>query len=129
MDESFSLTAGPVEGFTSIVWSERYFEPGTFRLLFPRSLLPEIAGARYVRTAEEDGEILCGRIEYLDTGDGGECEMRGHLLEILLADRVLAELPTLSSDPEDGTVDIAGLVSDAVAATGLGDRGRLWKFR
>lgn len=93
LDGNFGVIAGPVEGFSSIVWSERYFEPGTFTLHFPRSLVREIAGARYVRSAEEDGEILCGRIEYLNAGEGGDCELGGRLLECLLSDRVIGTAP------------------------------------
>ena len=92
LDADFDLIAGPVEGFTSIVFSERYHETGTFSLRFPASLLPSIADAVYVRTAAdpETGECLAGRIETLSSVDAenGGCEMGGPLLECLLEDRL-----------------------------------------
>lgn len=108
--EDFSLLAGPVDTFTSAVWSERYFEAGTFTLHFPRSLLPEVQEAAYVRTrASGEGEIRCGRVESLSTGSDGDCEMGGHLLETLLSDRVMVGEGSFS-----GSVTEA--VREAVAA-------------
>ena len=85
---------GAVDTFSSVVWSERYFENGSFTLHFPKELLPSVREAVYVRTGVEaaDGRVRCGRITYVLTDDeeGGECEMGGALLESLLDDRLLA---------------------------------------
>ncbi len=89
LNEDFSILDGPIEEFTSIVWSERYFEAGTFTLHFPRSLFDRASRAVYVKSTAEDGGIICGRVEYLITDDG-DCEMGGHLLEIMLSDRVIS---------------------------------------
>lgn len=91
LDEDFSLIDGPIDEFTSIVWSERFNEIGAFTIHFPRSLIGRVNSASYVRCAPADngGRILCGRIEYLTTGDDGDCEMGGHLLEVLLCDRLM----------------------------------------
>ncbi len=97
LDENFDVTAGPMDEFTSIVWEERYFETGTFTLHFPRALLAAIGEATYVRTGD-DGPIRCGRIEYVETADDGGCEMGGHLLEVLLSDRVIEGKKTYSGE-------------------------------
>lgn len=89
MDENFRLIEGPVEDMTSVVWSERYFEPGTFTFHFPREAVKRIAGASYVRSGKNAaGDVFCGRIEYLRADTDGDCEMGGHMLECLLDDRV-----------------------------------------
>ncbi len=87
--------AGAVDTFSSVVWSERYFENGSFTLHFSKELLPSVREAVYVRTGvdAETGRMRCGRITYILTDDeenGGECEMGGQLLESLFDDRVLA---------------------------------------
>ncbi len=89
LNEEFSPISGPVDCFTSVVWSERYFEVGTFTLHFPREILPSVMDATYVSSSAADGEIKCGRIDYIATGEDGDCEMGGRLLESLLSDRVI----------------------------------------
>lgn len=90
LDADFRLMDGPVEDMTSVVWSERYFEPGTFTFHFPREIVARVAGASYVRSGKNPaGEVFCGRIEYLRADTDGDCEMGGHLLECLLDDRLL----------------------------------------
>ncbi len=88
LNESFEVIDGPVDGFTSVVWSERYYEVGSFVLKFPRSLYSRAENAVYVSGKAEDGGVLCGRVEYLAASADCECEMGGHLLEALLSDRV-----------------------------------------
>lgn len=93
LDGEFEPITGAIDECTSIVWSERYFENGTFTLHMPRELLPSVYEAEYVRTGVENGRIKCGRIEYIiadDEEESGSCEIGGHLLESLLGDRVLS---------------------------------------
>ncbi len=92
LDASFAPLTGPVDAFTSIVWSERYFENGTFTLHFPKELLSTVYDAVYVRTGVENGRVKCGRITYLlvDDEDDEDCELGGHLLESLFDDRVIS---------------------------------------
>lgn len=93
LDESFHPITGAMDEFSSIVWSERYFENGSFTLHFPKELLPTVYDAAYVRTGIENGRMKCGRIAYVtvdDEEDDGGCELGGYLLESLLDDRVVA---------------------------------------
>ena len=104
LDSNFRIMEGPVEDMTSVVWSERYFEPGIFTFHFPRELMKRIAGASYVRSGtNSSGEVFCGRIEYLRADTDGDCEMGGRFLECLLEDRVLA-----------GKAGYSGTVTEAV---------------
>ena len=92
LDKHFEPITGAMDVCSSVVWSERYFETGTFTLHFPKELLPELYSAVYVRTGMENDTVKCGRITYIlaDDGEGsGECEMGGRLLESLFDDRVL----------------------------------------
>ena len=117
LGEDFSVIEGPIDEFTSIVWSERYNERGTFTLHFPRFLIGRVTGASYVRSSpsENGGRIFCGRIEYLTTVDSGDCEMGGHLLECLLDDRLMIGVGSYS-----GTVSEVALaaVSDNIRNDG-----------
>ncbi|MCR4905700.1 MAG: siphovirus ReqiPepy6 Gp37-like family protein [Clostridiales bacterium] len=100
LNEDFEPVEGPVEECSSAVWSERYFEPGSFTLKVPRALVKRVAGAKYVQSAEEDGGILCGRIDYLTADEAGEGEIGGRLLATLLEDRVIAEIPQMAADAD-----------------------------
>jgi len=109
LDQDFAVIDGPVEDMTSVVFSERYFESGTFTLHFPRELAGRAADAVYVRSGiMPAGHIFCGRVEYFHADSGGDCEMGGHLLECLLDDRVLR------GGPWSGTVTeaVLGAVED-----------------
>ncbi|MBR5366850.1 MAG: hypothetical protein IK132_11465 [Clostridia bacterium] len=128
LDEHFEPVEGPVEEYGSAVWSERYFEPGTFTLHVPRSLVRAAAGARYVRSAEDDGGILCGRIEYLTAEEDGEAEIGGRLLGALLEDRVIAEIPAGSGDAAGTVLSVAeanlrglGITVDRANSVSIGE--------
>lgn len=105
LDGNFRILEGPVEDMTSVVWSERYFEPGVFTFHFPRELMKRLGGASYVRSGVNSaGQVFCGRIEYLRADTDGDCEMGGRFLECLFGDRVLRGGPW------------SGTVTDAVLA-------------
>ena len=94
LDETFRITDGPFEDMTSVVFSERYFDTGTFTIHFPREMAGRASGAVYVRSGvNPSGQIFCGRIEYLHADSDGDCEMGGHLLECLMDDRILTGGP------------------------------------
>lgn len=115
LKEDFSLLDGPIDSFTSVVWYERFFETGTFVLHFPVALLKRTLNAAYVCTSVVDGEVKCGRVEYLSTEEDGICKMGGRLIECILADRIMG-----GSGVYSGTVTEA--VTSAVAACfGEGD--------
>lgn len=113
LKEDFSLLDGPIDSCTSVVWYERYFETGTFVLHFPRGIVRRVMNAAYVCTSGDDGEIKCGRVEYLSTEEGSDCRMGGRILECILGDKIME-----GSGVYSGTVTEA--VTLAVAAC-LGD--------
>ena len=87
LDSEFNIIMGPVDSYTSAVWSEKYFEAGTFTIHLPRALVGDIASSVYVRTGyDSDKKCKCGRITYISTSDGCDCELGGVLLEGLLED-------------------------------------------
>lgn len=88
LDKDFALT-DYFDGFSSIVWSEKFHSVGTFTLHFPREFLPRVIGAAYVRTEYSDNGVKCGRIDRISTETDGDCVMSGHMLEILLNDRII----------------------------------------
>ncbi len=84
----FSVLDGPIDEINSAVWSERFFELGTFRMCMPRTLYSRVSAASYV-CGSGGGEVLCGRIERITADGEGDCTVSGYLLEVLLADRIM----------------------------------------
>ena len=104
LDSSFN----PIEildDFSSVVWAEKFYEIGTFTLHFPRSLIPKIKDAAFVRTSYVEGEAKCGRIDYLSSDTDGDCELSGHLLEVLLYDRIITGNGVYSGTVTDAVTD------------------------
>ena len=89
LDENFQIIDGPIDEVLSAVWEERFFDIGTFRLVFPRSMFTRAERARYVSARAESVKWLSGRVEYVSAAEDGECEVRGRLLEVLLDDVIM----------------------------------------
>lgn len=101
LDKDFTVI-DILDCFSSVVWSEKFHEIGTFTLHFPREYVIRVKDAVYVRTSFAEGDVKCGRIECLSVGEDGDCKMSGHLLECLLGDRVI-----------EGSGVYSGTVTDA----------------
>ncbi|MGN1408717.1 MAG: hypothetical protein ACI4XJ_00930 [Eubacteriales bacterium] len=94
LKSDFSLLEGPIDTFTSAVWSEKYYEVGSFAIHLPRSFAGLCQSASYIRTEyDRSGRCRCGRITYVTTdvtaGSPNDCEVGGCMLEGLLGDRVM----------------------------------------
>lgn len=90
LDKDFNVVDF-TDSFSSLVWSERFFDIGRFTVHFPRELFSRLADAVYVRSSpSDDGKIKCGRIEHISAESGGKCKLEGHLLECLLGDRIMS---------------------------------------
>ncbi|MBE6598501.1 MAG: hypothetical protein E7638_03550, partial [Ruminococcaceae bacterium] len=103
---NFKRMTNPIDTALSVVWSLRYFECGTFRVIFPmdRELLSAARAAKYLCTgADREGNVHCGRIEYIGCVGDGQIEVSGRMLECLLSDRIMF-----------GPWSFTGTVSDAV---------------
>lgn len=108
LDSKFGRMTAPVDSAVSVVWSMRFFECGTFRLIFPldAGLLSTARGACYICTgADADGFARCGRIEYIGFTGNHQIEISGRMLESLLSDRVMTS-----------PYSVSGGVSKAVCA-------------
>jgi len=92
LNSQFKLISAPVDRMVSVVWSMRFFECGSFRIIFPaeRDLLTLLKSSLYVCTnAGADGMARCGRIEYTGYYGNNYIEVSGRLLESLLCDRII----------------------------------------
>ena len=89
LDESFAVIDGPIDDALYAEWDERFFEVGTFVIRLPRDTFSRACRAVYVEAVSESGVRYGGRVEYLSSGEDGECEMRGRLFESLISDVVL----------------------------------------
>lgn len=91
LNKSFTVTSDPIDEFTSAVWSEKYYETGSFTVHLPKKFANTARDAAYMRTEfDENGDCFCGRIETVSvsSGDESDCTVSGILLEGLLGDRV-----------------------------------------
>lgn len=95
LDKNFEVM-DIIDESSSVVWSEKFHAIGTFKLRFPRRYVPRVKNAAYVRTSFADADVRCGRIERLSVSDDGDCVLSGHLLEVLLGDRVVAAKGSMS---------------------------------
>ena len=89
LDKDFRIVDGPIDNVLSAVWEERFYDIGKFRIIFPRSMFARAERAKYVSMRGEDGEWLCGRVEYISVSSDSECEVSGRLLEVLLDDVIM----------------------------------------
>lgn len=92
LNRSYKVIFGPADEFTSAVWKEKYYDVGSFTIHLPKKFSQVARDAEYVRTGfDSSGECKCGRIDTvkITTGDDGECEISGVLLEGLLANCVV----------------------------------------
>lgn len=107
LDQNFSAV-DIIDEFTSIVWEEKFHSIGSFTLIFPRKYASRVKNAVYVRTPFEGGTCKCGRIERLSVGDGNECKITGHLLEVLLSDRIIAKKGSMCGQVTSCVIKIIG---------------------
>lgn len=116
LDKNFG-TVDIIDEFTSIIWEEKFHSIGSFTLIFPRSCASRVKNAVYVRTPFEGGCCKCGRIERLFIGDDSECRATGHLLEVLLNDRILAKKGSASGPVTSCVIDT---VTDILSECDIG---------
>ncbi len=118
LDGAFGIVKGPVDVFTSAVFSERYYEVGSFVLHLPREIWRDLDSTVYVRTGYSGGKCLCGRILYMRSEISGDLEVGGELLEGMLGDRLILGKGGASADGELGAV-ILGKVEENLRELGV----------
>ncbi len=123
LDGKFDLIKGPVDVFTSAVFSERYYEVGSFVLHLPREMWRELSPAVYVRTGYGvrrggSGKCLCGRILYMRSEISGDLEVGGELLEGMLGDRLVLGKGGVSAEGELGSA-VLGKVEENLRSLGV----------
>ncbi len=124
LDGAFNLIKGPVDSFTSAVFSERYYEVGSFVLHLPREMWRELSPAVYVRTGYSEyrgysgGKCLCGRILYMRSEISGDLEVGGELLEGMLGDRLVLGKGGVSAEGELGAA-VLGKVEENLRSLGV----------
>lgn len=116
LDNNFN-TVDIIDEFTSMVWEEKFHSIGSFTLIFPRKYAARVRNAAYIRTSFDGDCCKCGRIERLFIEDDAECKVTGHLLEVLLHDRILAKKGSASGSV---TTCIIDTVTDILSDCGIG---------
>lgn len=85
LDANFAPVSAPVDNFTSLVWSSRYYQHGSFSLTLPASKYAAVKSAVYVYNPDNGGCAILSRIKLLS--QNGTVTLGGYLLEALFDKR------------------------------------------
>lgn len=120
LDRDLSMTAGPIDGYHSLVWRECYLEPGSFTLVLPLTYdtVQAAFASAYLQVSGRPGLGRVERIRCSDGEGGGTVTVSGRMAESLLYDRILPRGTRISADL---CAAVETLVSDN-AGTGAGAR-------
>ena len=107
----YKPVTGPADKFTSLIWSRRFHECGSFSIHTTADEAEKYAGASFVFNP---GAGEYGRIEGVSYGSDGTAVIRGRLLESLLCDRIVTECLPMSGNLETviRTVAVNNSISD-----------------
>ncbi len=148
LDERFSRMTNPIDTALSVAWNLRFFECGSFRVIFPASkeILFMARQAKYLCSCVAGTkEVHCGRIEYIGYVGEDEVEVSGRMLECLLGDRVITSpynmtdsvcnvvFTTVIANLRGIFINIdsenSDMISDVVTATAAWDDLSDWIYR
>ena len=120
LDRSLAVTAGPIDGFISLVWREQYDTCGTFTLVLPMNteLFSAALTADYLEVRGRGGLGRVEKVTFTGGENGGTMTVSGRMAESLLSDRIVPRGTVVS-----GTLCAAlEAVVDANAGMGAGER-------
>ena len=91
LDRRLERTFGPIDDFVSLVWTERYFENGTFTLVLPlsRALFSAVMEARFLEVRGHSGLGRIEKVRFSGPDGTGHLTVSGRMAESLLGDRIL----------------------------------------
>lgn len=111
LNMNYKVIAGPIDEFTSAVWKEKYYEVGSYTIHLSKKFSQVARSAEYIRTGfDSSGECKCGRVDTvkISTGDDGECEVRGVLLEGLLSNCLVYRRGEVSGSVSECALGVLG---------------------
>lgn len=91
LDRDLAVTAGPIDGFVSLVWRERYDAAGTFSLVLPmdKALFSAALSCAYLEVRGRSGLGRVEKVTFSGGDGGGTVTVSGRMAESLLADRII----------------------------------------
>lgn len=91
LDRQLAVTAGPVDGYLSLVWRECYLETGSFTLTLPLTgdTVRAALAAAYLQVSGRPGLGRVEKVSCTDGEDGGVVTVSGRMAESLLSDRII----------------------------------------
>lgn len=98
LDSDFKPMSAPVDNFTSLIWSSKYYQHGSFSLTLPIERYKHIKSAAYVYNPDNGGCAIFSRLNL--TSEKGTVTPSGFLLEALLDRRTITTETKLTGDLE-----------------------------
>ena len=120
LDRSLAVTAGPLDGFISLVWREQYDACGTFTLVLPmdKALFSAALTADYLEVRGRGGLGRVEKVTFTGGENGGTMTVSGRMAESLLSDRIIPRGTVVSGN----LCAALGAVVHANAGAGAGER-------
>lgn len=94
----FKPVCAPIDSCSSLIWSRRYYECGSFSAKFPSYGIPPVLNAKYVYNP--DARELA-RIESISIDESEGAVFSGRAIESILCDRIIYDEGTLSGNLEN----------------------------
>ncbi len=98
LTEDFEPASAPVDDFTSLIWANKYYQNGSFKLTLPIARYKYIKGASYVYNPDNGGCAIFSRLNLMS--ENGTVTPGGFLLEALLDRRTITVETKLTGDLE-----------------------------
>ena len=96
---TFSALGSPIDDFISLVWTKRWYEPGTFKTILPAEYFTQADAATFIYNSDKNDYMLIDEIE-LNTEDR-TLTISGTSLEALFDWRVMYSPTYYSAHYED----------------------------
>lgn len=109
-------TVGVIDIFESLIWTDRYYEPGDFELYLPitSELLSILQEDFYLQIKESDRTMIIESIQIkTDSESGNKLIVKGRSLESMLERRVVWDQTLLDTNVQSG---ISQIIHDAFIA-------------
>lgn len=99
LDINYMPCSAPIDDYSSLIWSLKYYEDGTFSAVVSKKYLSNALSAEYVYNTDADDTM---RIDYIKYSSSAKVlTVSGRALTSLLDDRIIVNVSTSASNTEN----------------------------